>query len=101
MIIWEELMAYASISNWTTTEWNDELEAIARDKFVPLIMSVGASRVEMIRTGELSFSVVTEYTDEATANAAQSIIAEIRAQAAGELPMSMSATAAGSVFAKS
>jgi hypothetical protein len=50
-------MAYASISNWTTTEWNDELEAIARDKFVPLIMSVGASRVEMIRTGELSFSV--------------------------------------------
>lgn len=94
-------MAYATISNWTTTEWNDELEAVARDKFVPLIMSVGASRVEMIRTGELSFSVVTEYTDEAAANAAQSKIAEIRAQAAGELPMSMSTVAAGSVFAKS
>ena len=92
-------MAYVSISNWTTTEWNDGLEAIARDKFVPLIMSVGASRVQMIRTGELSFSVVTEYADEATANAAQTRIAEIRAQAGKELPMSMSAVAAGGVFA--
>jgi hypothetical protein len=53
----------------------------------------------MIRTGELSFSVVTEYADEATANAAQSKIAEIRAKAAEELPMSMSSAAAGGVFA--
>ncbi len=92
-------MSYATISNWTTTEWNDELEAVARDKFVPLIMSVGASRVQMIRTGDLSFSVVTEYADEATANAAQSRIAEIRAQAAAELPMALSAAAGGGIFA--
>ena len=92
-------MAYATVSNWTTTEWTDELEASARDKFVPLIMSVGASRVQMIRTGELSFSVVTEYADEATANAAQSKIAEIRAQASGELSMTMITAAAGGVFA--
>lgn len=92
-------MTYASISNWTTTEWNDELEAVARDKFVPLIMSVGALRVQMIRTGDLSFSVVTEYADEATANAAQAKIADIRAQASGELPMSMSSAADGGIFA--
>lgn len=92
-------MAYSTVSNWTTTEWNDELEAIAREKFVPLIMSVGASRVQMIRTGDLSFSVVTEYADEATANAAQSRIAEIRAQAAAELPMTMGSAVAGGVFA--
>lgn len=92
-------MTYASVSNWTTTEWNDELEAVARDKFVPLIMSVGASRVQMIRTGDLSFSVVTEYADEATAIAAQAKIADIRAQASGELPMSMSSAADGSIFA--
>lgn len=92
-------MAYTSISHWTTTEWNDELEAIARDKYVPLIMSQGASRVEMLRTGELSFSVVTDYPDEATATAAQAKIAEIRAQAAQDLPMTMSATEAGGVFA--
>lgn len=92
-------MGYATVSNWTTTEWNDGLEAIARDKFVPLILSVGASRVQMIRTGDLSFSVVTEYKDEAEANAAQSKIAEIRSQASEELPMTMSGTCAGGIFA--
>jgi len=92
-------MSYASVSNWTTTEWNDELEAMARDKFVPLIMSVGAIRVQMIRTGDLSFSVVTEYADESSASAAQTKIAEIRAQATEELPMTMSGAAAGDVFA--
>ena len=92
-------MAYASISHWTVTEWNVELEAIARDKFVPLIMSVGASRVQMIRTGDLSFSVITEYRDEAAANAAQAKVAEIRAQAAQELPMTMASMDAGGVFA--
>lgn len=94
-------MAYATLSNWTTTDWNDELEAIARDKFVPLIMSIGATRVQMIRTGERAFSVLTEYPDEAAAQAAQNRIAEIRAQAADELPMSMSGAAAGAVFAAS
>ena len=92
-------MAYSTISHWTATEWNDGLEAIARDKFVPLIMSVGAARVQMIRTGDLTFSVVTEYADEAAAMAAQERITEIRAQAADELPMSMDSTAAGWVFA--
>ena len=92
-------MAYSTVSHWTATEWNDELEAIARDKFVPLIKSVGASRVQMIRTGDLTFSVVTEYSDEATANAAQAKIAEIREQAAQELPMTMSSASAGAVFA--
>ena len=39
------------------------MEALARDKFVPMIMSSGASKVQMVRTGDLSFSVVTEYED--------------------------------------
>lgn len=92
-------MAYATISHWQTTEWNDGLEAIAREKFVPLIMAVGAERVQMVRTGELSFTVVTEYADETAAQAAQTRIAEIRAQAADELPMTMAGSADGGVFA--
>ncbi len=92
-------MTYSAISHWTATEWNDGMEDIARTKFVPLIMSVGASRVQMIRTGDLTFTVVTEYSDEATANAAQEKIAAIRAQAAEELPMTMDSNAAGGVFA--
>ena len=92
-------MAYATISTWTATEWTDSMEAIARDKFVPLIMSIGATRVNMIRTGDLTFTVVTEYADEATANAAQARIAEIRGQAADELPMTMASAADGGIFA--
>ncbi|WP_223429051.1 hypothetical protein [Tateyamaria pelophila] len=92
-------MAYSTISTWTATEWNADLEAIARDTFVPLIMSVGASRVQMIRTSDLTFTVVTEYSDETTANAAQAKIADIRAKAATELPMAMDGAAAGTVFA--
>jgi hypothetical protein len=92
-------MAYSTITNWTATEWSEGLEAIARDTFVPLIMSVGASRVQMIRTSDLTFTVVTEYSDEGTANAGQAKIAEIRAKAAAELPMSMDNTMAGAVFA--
>ena len=94
-------MAYSTISHWNTTEWNDEMEAIAREKFVPLIMSVGAMRVQMIRTGEMSFSVVTEYADEAAADAAQEKIAQIREKAAKDLPMTMKDMARGAVFAES
>lgn len=92
-------MAYSTISHWLATDWTDEMETIAREKFVPLIMSVGAQRVQMIRTGELTFTVVTDYADEAAAQAAQARIAEIRAKATDELPMSMTESAAGSVFA--
>ncbi len=92
-------MAYATISNWTANEWNDDMESLARDKYVPLVMSVGASSVRMVRTGELTFSVITEYADQATAEAAQARIADIRAQAAEEMPMAMDGVSGGQVFA--
>ena len=94
-------MAYMTMSNWTTTEWNDELEAIARDKYVPMIMAMGADAVKMVRTGEYTFTVMTHYKDEATATAAAEKIAAIRAEAADELPMSMETSSAGPVFAGS
>lgn len=95
----ENVMAYATASHWVTTEWSDELEAIARNKFVPLIMGCGATGVQMIRTGEYDFTVITHYADEATATAAQEKIAAIRATAADELPMKMDSAAGGEIFA--
>lgn len=92
-------MSYCTVTHWTTTEWNDEMEAIARDKFMPLVMSVGATKVQSIRTGDLSFCVVTEYSDAKTAESAQARIAEIRSQAASDLPMTMTSSHAGAVFA--
>ncbi len=92
-------MTVCTVSHWTATEWTDEMEDIARNKFVPMIMGVGASRVQMIRTGDLTFCVVTEYADEATASAAQDRITAIRGQATEELPMQMDSSHSGAVFA--
>lgn len=92
-------MAYCTISNWETTEWSDEMEALARDKYVALIKAVGASGAQMIRTGDNSFSVVTHYSDAAAAQAAQDKITAIRAEAADELPMTLESTSGGEVFA--
>ena len=54
-------MSYVTISLWNATEWSDEMEALAREKYVPLVMSMGASSVKMVQTGELSFAVITSY----------------------------------------
>ncbi len=93
-------MSFVTVSHWTVSEWTDEMEALAREKFVPLIKSAGADRVRMIKTDDLNFCVVTEYANAATAEAAQNRIAEIRTQAANELPMSMDKSHAGSIFAQ-
>ncbi len=92
-------MAYATLSHWTTTEWSDDLEEIARTTFVPMIMGVGASGVQMIRTGEYSFTVVTQYKTEEAATAAQEKIAQIRGKAAHELPIEMDSASMGKIFA--
>ncbi len=92
-------MPYTAITHWKCESWDEGMTALAQEKYVPMIMSVGASRVQMVRTGPLTFSVITEYADAATAEAAQARIAEIRAKAADELPMSMVSTEAGEVFA--
>ena len=92
-------MSYVTISHWSATEWDETREAIAAEKFVPMIMSVGASSVQMLRTGNLSMSVITQYADEASAMSAQQKIADIRAQAASEFPMKMDAAHGGSEFA--
>jgi hypothetical protein len=76
------------------------MEAIVREKPVPLIMSAGAGRERMIRTGDLSFCVVTDYTDAQAAEADQGKIAEIRSQATDELPMAMADAHGGNIFAQ-
>ncbi len=92
-------MSYYSISHWDTTDWNDDMEALARDKYVPMVKALGAESVNMIRTGELSFVVVTAYADAAAGEAAQTRIDAIRDEAAAELPMKMSSVHRGSTFA--
>ncbi len=92
-------MAYFSVSHWSATDWTAEMEALARDKYVPMVMALGAQSVDMVRTGDLSFLVVTKYADEAAADSAQARIDAIREEAAGELPMKMSSVHRGPTFA--
>lgn len=94
-------MGYVTVSHWSTTEWTQDMEALATGKFIPMILSVGASSVQMVRTGELTFCVITQYENEEAGVTAQQKIAQIRSQAATELPMSMDTAHAGSVFASS
>jgi hypothetical protein len=92
-------MSYYSVSHWDTTDWTDELEALARDKYVPMIKGLGAKSVDMVRTGDLSFLVVTTYADAAAGEAAQVRIDEIRDQVTEELPMKMTSVHRGSTYA--
>ena len=54
-------MSYYTISHWEADEWTDEMEAIAKEKFGPMIMAVGASSVDFVQTGEKTMCVVTKY----------------------------------------
>ena len=93
-------MGFVTVSHWTASEMSDEMIQIAQDKFVPMIMSVGASGVQMVRTGDLSMMVVTQFVDEATGMSAQEKIAEIRSKASEEFLMKMESSHAGSVMAE-
>lgn len=92
-------MSYYSVSHWDTTDWTDEMETLARDKYVPMVKGLGAESVDMVRTGDLSFIIVTKYADTAAGEAAQTRINEIRDQATQDLPMKMSSGHRGSTFA--
>ena len=92
-------MSYFTISHWEADEWTDEMEAIAKDKFGPMIIAVGASSVDFIQTSDKTMAVVTKYKDEATGSAAIAKTAEIRGQAASTLPGRMVSDVKGSAFA--
>ena len=91
-------MSYFTISHWEADEWTAEMEAIAKDKFGPMIMAVGASSVDFIQTSDTTMAVVTKYKDEETGTAAIAKIAEIRGQAASTLPVRMVSDVKGSAF---
>ena len=93
-------MSYHTISLWTADEWTDRLETTAREKFVPLILENGASGVRMVRTGDTSFAVITDYADKAAADAAQERMANIRTQASDEMTISMDDRYVGETFAQ-
>jgi hypothetical protein len=90
-------MSFVTISHWTATEITDDMTAKANEKFVPLIIANGATGVQMVRTGDLSMCVITQYADAEAAQAAQAKIAGLREQVAKEFPMTLSSAHGGDV----
>jgi hypothetical protein len=97
-LIGRRIMAYVTITHWTTADMTDEMIAAANEKYVPMVIQVGASSVQLVRTGELSMCVITQYIDAKIARSAQQRIAHIRSQAASEFPMKITSTLGGEEF---
>ena len=91
-------MSYYTVSHWEADEWTDEMEAIAKDKFGPMIMAVVLVQSILSKPVTKTMCVVTKYKDEATGTAALAKIAEIRGQAASTLPVRMVSDVKGSAF---
>ena len=97
-------MTYAVISNWTSTvsiqsTEGDPMRAMARDRFAPGVIALGALNVYFIAITDTSFHVVTIYPDEAAAVAATERQNAIRGEAAAALPVRMVSDVRGNVFA--
>lgn len=90
-------MPFVSVSHWTATEITDETVKTASERFLPVILEAGATAVQMVKTGDLSMCVVTQYPDAATAQAAQAKITELRAEVARDFPMTLASAHAGEV----
>ena len=92
-------MSIYTVSHWEANSWDPEDEIKAKEKYVPMIMSLGAVSVKMCKTDELKFMVITEWTDGDKAKEAAEKIAQIREQASEEFENTMLSSHMGTVFA--
>ena len=54
----ETIVAYVTVTLWTATEITEDMMAIVNEKYVPMVLAVGASGIQLVRTGELSMFVI-------------------------------------------
>ncbi len=92
-------MSFYTVSHWEANSWDPEDEIKAKEKYVPMIMSLGAVSVKMCKTDELKFMVITEWPNGAVAKEAAEKIASVREQASEEFDNVMISSHAGETFA--
>jgi hypothetical protein len=73
-------MRYVTITTWEIGDGNDYDLAMQgiRDRRLPALKELGASRVTIVRTSERTSAAITEWPDEATRDAAENAIKEVR-----------------------
>ena len=73
-------MPYVTITTWEIadgTDYDTTLKGI-RDRRLPALKGLGATRVTVVRTSERTSAAISEWPDAATRDAAEAAIAEVR-----------------------
>lgn len=73
-------MRYVTITTWEIADggsYDITMERI-RERRLPALKELGATRVTIIRTSDRTSAAITEWPDEATRDAAEAAIADVR-----------------------
>lgn len=73
-------MRYVTITTWEIGDGNDYDLAMkgVKDRRLPALKELGASRVTIVRTSDRTSAAITEWPDRATRDAAEKAIEEVR-----------------------
>jgi hypothetical protein len=73
-------MAYVTITTWELadgSDWETNLRNV-RERRLPALIAMGATRVTVIRTSERTSAAISEWPDERTRDDATHLIEEVR-----------------------
>ena len=90
---------YATISHWEAEEINEEMIKTMKEKFMPMLKSLGAINCYEVQTSEKTVSIFTIFPDEKTKINASEKINKIRSQGASEFDSTMIKAEEGNVIA--
>lgn len=95
-------MRYVTITTWEVKEgadW-DMVMARVRERRLPALKDLGADRVTLIRTSDRTSAVISEWPDQATRDAAERAIEEVRKKVRAEEHSVMTGEMRGGVEAE-
>ncbi|MBI6628590.1 hypothetical protein [Pontibaca salina] len=95
-------MAYITITTWEVadgTDYDITLRGI-REKRLPALKALGASRITVVRTSDRTSAAITEWPDKATRDAAEQAIEEVRKKLSREDLARMTGEMKGAVVAE-
>lgn len=95
-------MPYVTITTWEIadgTDYNVSLQGI-KDKRLPALKDLGASRVTVVRTSDRTSAAILEWPDQMTRDAAERAIQEVRGKIHAEDFSRMTGEMKGAVVAE-
>ncbi|MCB1310448.1 MAG: hypothetical protein KDK29_00525 [Sedimentitalea sp.] len=95
-------MRYVTITTWEIADGSDYEIALRgiREKRLPALKGLGATRVTVVRTSPRTSAAITEWPDEATRDAAERAIEEVRRKVHSEDMSRMTGEMKGAVVAE-